>query len=334
AMTGNVAVISISGVLTKNSGACGEPGMDDYSRQIASAIEDQSVDAIVLKIYSPGGMVNGTDGLSQAIKNSGKPIVAFVDDQACSGAYWLASSCREIVANNEIATVGSIGVMTVFTDLTKANEMAGVTEHLVFARQSTDKWREYREVLAGNHTAAVDRLSVVADYFISHVKSQRPSVTDDLLTGDEYFASQVVGTLVDQIGSLDVAVERALFLAQTSTKNKMAKTKTKTTALALAAGVDAFEISDGSISLNEDQIASVEAALDSVTEFGAKQSAIADAAAAQIAALEKDLAAAKGAAAGAQTATANPAFDNQAPISADPASDFVASINSARTFLK
>ncbi|MEG2099585.1 MAG: hypothetical protein RRY42_06720, partial [Mucinivorans sp.] len=156
----------------------------------------------------------------------------------------------------------------------------------------------------------------------------------DLLTGDVYFASQVVGTLVDQIGSLDVAIERALFLAKTSTKNKMAKTKTKTTALALAAGVDAFEISDGSISLNEDQIASVEAALDSVTEFRAKQSAIADAAAAQIAALEKDLAAAKSAAAGAQTATANPAFDGQAPISADPASDFVASINSARTFLK
>ncbi|MEG1414881.1 MAG: S49 family peptidase [Mucinivorans sp.] len=352
-MNGSVAIISISGVLTKNSGACGALGMDDYSRQITSAIDDQSVDAIVLKIYSPGGMVNGTDGLSQIIKNSTKPIVAFVDDQACSGAYWLASSCREIIANNEIATVGSIGVMAVYNDLTKANEKAGVTEHLIFARQSTHKWREHREVLAGNYATVEDQLSVIADHFISHVKSQRPSVADDLLTGDVYFASQVVGTLIDQIGTIDVAIERALFLAQTSKTNKMAKTETKTTALALAAGVDAFESDHGSISLNKDQIASVEAALNSAAEFRATQSAAAESTSARIAELEKELATAQSTAAasattltelqaklagldgqaGAPPATSNPALDGQASISTDRALDFAKSMNSARTFL-
>lgn len=340
---GTVSVISISGVLTKQRGFCGEPGMQDYGAQITNAINDPTIDAIVLKVYSGGGMVNGTDDLSQIILNSPKPIVALVEDEACSGAFWLACSCNEIVANNDIATVGSIGVLAIYNDLRKANEMKGITEHLIFADQSSDKCREYLEVIDNNYASAKERLNVVADKFIAHVRSRRPNVEDSQLTGNVYFASQVVGTLIDSIGNLDFAVNRALSLAQTQTQlnNKSKMAKPQTTALALAAGVSAFEMADDQISLNADQITAVENALStSGTQMAALITQVADLTALQAASqatitTQAARIAELEASPGADHATAPSPVDAAASSTTqDSGLEFMAALNSARQYIK
>lgn len=340
-LTGAVAIISISGVLTKERGFCGEPGMQDYGVQIADAIADNDVDAIVLKIYSPGGMVSGTPELSNIIRNSTKPVVAFIEDMACSGAFWLASSCRKIIANNDIATIGSIGVMATYHDLTKANEMRGIKEHLVFAPQSTHKWREHLEVIAGNYSTAQDRLSVIADKFITHIRATRPDIKDEQLTGDVFFAGDVVGSLVDGIGTLSDAVKQALSLSASSKTTQTMK-QPKTTAMALAAGVESLEMSGDCISLNAQQVAGIESALINVTQnatalAGAKidlglandtikqlNTTIA-AKDARIAELE--------AAPGEEHAIANSPIDTQSQTSSDPGIGFMSAMATARKFL-
>lgn len=285
-LSGSVAIIPIRGTLIKDQGVCGEPGMVDYGNMIREQISDPTIDAIVLKIDSPGGMVRGTDSLSSIIQSSTKPIVAFVDDEACSGAYWIAAACSGgIVANNDIARLGSIGVVAVYQDVRKANEEAGITEHIIFAKQSTQKWRAELDVLDGKYDAVQSRLSVVADRFITHVQANRPNVLEDQLTGEVFFAKDVVGSLIDEIGDIEVAVSRARSQVKTNQKNNTKMSKPKFSATAAAVGVEDFETKDDYVSLSVEQLGAVETALHSAQSSATQAATALDAANATIASL-------------------------------------------------
>lgn len=65
----------------------------------------------LLYVHSPGGTITGVTEAYEAIRNSEKPIYAYVH-QADSAAYWLASACVDITASPS-ATIGSIGVYAV-----------------------------------------------------------------------------------------------------------------------------------------------------------------------------------------------------------------------------
>lgn len=272
-LSGRVSIVPIKGTLTKDRAFCGEPGMEDYGNILRGQISDQTIDAIVLKIDSPGGMVRGVENLCSVIKSSTKPVVAYVDDMACSAAYWIASVCNGgIVANNDLAAVGSIGVVAVYQDVRKANEMAGITEHIIFAKQSSQKWRDELDALDGKYDAVQDRISVVADRFITQIKEARPKVSAEELTGKVFFAKDVVGTLVDEIGGIDLAVSRALSQVKSNQKTNTKMSNPKFSATAKAVGVEDFEAADGYVSLSVEQMGSVETALQSA-QSSAEQSA-------------------------------------------------------------
>lgn len=257
-VSGRVSVIPIIGVLTKYDGVCGTPGMQSYGEVIQRAIKDSSIDAIVLVVDSPGGQVNGTEALADIIASSTKPIVGFVDDVACSAAYRILLPCSSIVANNPLATVGSIGVMATYTDLTVANEKRGIKVHQVYAPQSTHKNKISRDLDSGDLTSLEDELSVYADQFIAAVEKHRPNVTAEHLNGSTFFAKDAIGTLIDSVGSLDTAITSALSLL----KPKSTKTMTnKTPRMASALGVDALESIDGSITLTQEQTETLESAI-------------------------------------------------------------------------
>lgn len=111
-----VAVIPVSGPLFRHANMMtelsGATSYDMLSKDLRMAVEDPSVKAIILNIDSPGGAVKGANELSKQIAavRGVKPIVAYVDGDAASAAYWLASAADEIVAD-EAATIGSIGAM-------------------------------------------------------------------------------------------------------------------------------------------------------------------------------------------------------------------------------
>jgi signal peptide peptidase SppA len=81
---------------------------------IRAAAADPNVGAIVLDVDSPGGAVDGTPEVVDAIfeARGSKPIVAVANSLAASAAYWIASAATEIVATPS-GTIGSIGVMAV-----------------------------------------------------------------------------------------------------------------------------------------------------------------------------------------------------------------------------
>ena len=117
-----VGIIRIHGPLMRDpdlisSLLFGATDMNQVAEAIQEAVGREAVRSILLDIDSPGGTVNGTPELAQAVADAAKlkSIHAFSAGQMCSAAYWIASQCDAVYATPS-ARVGSIGVMLPFID--------------------------------------------------------------------------------------------------------------------------------------------------------------------------------------------------------------------------
>jgi signal peptide peptidase SppA len=128
-LDGGIAVIPISGALSKADRwwSLGS-SYKAIGNQIRQALEDASVRHILLDVDSPGGDAAGVQELASIIAAAdlAKPVYAWADGQCCSAAYWLASAARTL-AVNPATEVGSIGVVGIHLEITKAAESAGYT---------------------------------------------------------------------------------------------------------------------------------------------------------------------------------------------------------------
>lgn len=124
-----IAVIDVNGTLTKRgSSLAASSSLVNLRKSIRSAANDDSVAAILLRIDSPGGTTAGTADLAKEVAAAAdkKPCVAFVEDLCASAAYWVASQCCKIVANDATAMVGSIGTFIGLYDYSANAAMNGI----------------------------------------------------------------------------------------------------------------------------------------------------------------------------------------------------------------
>lgn len=213
AQKGDIAVIPVIGPLMKYSQFCGAMGMQSMEQWIKNADANPNIKGIILRIDSPGGTVSGTESLANVIKDTKKPVVAFVDEMMCSAAMWIGSACDEIISSLPNNEIGSIGVMISFADMQPYYEAQGIKFHKINADQSSDKNKIVQEALDGNYdNIKKEMLNPIADTFIATIKENRPNVKENQLTGKVFLAKDVKGTLIDEIGNFEYAMERVLAL--------------------------------------------------------------------------------------------------------------------------
>ena len=212
---GSVAVIPIRAEILKYDQPCGPRGTQSLLNDIKAADQNPNISSIVIVIDSPGGQVAGTDLLAEAIRNSSTPVVAFIDGLAASAAYRIISGASKIIASSDLDRIGSIGTMLMAEDLRPALEQLGVKFHEVYATLSVDKNSDINQVLDGKYDQYRENvLDVINAKFLSTVKEYRPDLDDSALTGKIYLAPQAIELgLIDQIGSLEQAIEEAVTLA-------------------------------------------------------------------------------------------------------------------------
>ena len=257
-----VMVIPVTGVLMKGDGACGSIGMATMANFIKAANQDPEISGIVLAIDSPGGSVDGTELFSKAVKASGKPVVAWVDGMAASAALWIASAASEIIASSPNDEIGSVGAMLRLQDNQPALEKDGVRFHTIISDQTPDKNKHALEIQQGKYdNFKADHLNPLAQNFIDAVKANRDGIESSFLTGKMYFAKNAMGAFVDRIGSLDDAIARVQEMATQPEHSNQFIQMTNFERINAALGVEQLESADGNISLNEDQLALIEAAL-------------------------------------------------------------------------
>ncbi|MFT0891264.1 signal peptide peptidase SppA [Pseudochelatococcus sp. G4_1912] len=89
---------------------------------------NNSVQAVVVRIDSPGGTTAGSEALFDALRrlSDAKPVVAVVDTLAASGGYIAALGADRIIAR-ETSLVGSIGVLFQYPNISGLLGTVGVS---------------------------------------------------------------------------------------------------------------------------------------------------------------------------------------------------------------
>lgn len=263
APVGSVAVISLSGAVMKYD-FCGAPGTQSIMAMIDQVNQHPNIDAIVLKIDSPGGAVDGTQALANKIKNSQKPVVAFVDGMMASAAMWFGSAAAYRIASSSTDMIGSIGTMASWRDSSQLQKAAGIRIHEVYATASTHKNNEFRAANEDepNYQPMIDNiLDPTNEQFMAAVKSNIKNVDEQVFTGAIYLADKAKEMgLINQIGTMDDAVNKALQLATKKNKNIMEQNQ-RFAKVFTAIGAETLEVLNEGIWITEAQMESIEQAL-------------------------------------------------------------------------
>lgn len=260
-----VAVINLQGAVMKYD-YCGAAGTQTLIKAIQQANDNPAIIAMVLQIDSPGGSVDGTEQMATVIKQSAKPIVAYVDGMMASAAMWMGSSSNYTIASSSTDIIGSIGTMASFRDFSGYYEKAGIKTHEIYATASTDKNSGYREALKGNYdNMRSDMLDPINNSFISAIKANRPGVDASVLNGAIYTAPVAKKKgLIDSIGTFSTAVNKAIQLGKQQKTNQMNFQNQFSKIIALVPAGEHFNaeaIVNEGIYLTAGHLAAVEAAL-------------------------------------------------------------------------
>jgi signal peptide peptidase SppA len=111
-----VPVVRLSGVIA-SSGLLGNRGLsiETVAPLLKRAFDTRGATAVALAINSPGGSPVQSALIAQRIRlladEKGVKVIAFVEDVAASGGYWLACAADEILVDPH-SIVGSIGVIS------------------------------------------------------------------------------------------------------------------------------------------------------------------------------------------------------------------------------
>lgn len=215
----SVGIIPISGPVTKYNGDCGEPGAIQRNSWLIQMQNRTNIGSVVLLMDTPGGEASAAYTLSPTITNFKKPILSFVDGFSASLGMWLISGSDEIYLSNKMDEVGSIGSYLMFADFTGYFEKEGIKIHEVYAPQSTDKNKNFRDALKGDYSLFEKDLEVLVNDFIAFVKTNRgdkaAASMKEWNTGKMFLADDAIKLgLADGIRTFDQVVSKAAWLAQ------------------------------------------------------------------------------------------------------------------------
>lgn len=133
-----IAIIPVIGTLVRRAtGLDLESGLTSYGKieqQLSEALKDNAVKAILLDVDSPGGEAGGVFDLADKIfaARKVKPIWAVANEEAFSAAYAIAASADRIYVPRT-GGVGSVGVIAVHLDQSRAEDNAGLTYTAIYA---------------------------------------------------------------------------------------------------------------------------------------------------------------------------------------------------------
>ncbi len=213
----NVAIVTAAGTIVDGEAMPGTAaGGDTVAANLKTALEDENVKAVVLRIDSPGGSAFASEIIRDGVlelKAAGKPVVVSMGSLAASGGYWIAAPGDEIWASPTTVT-GSIGIFAFFPTFERAAEHWGINIDGVGTTELSSIYAAGVGPLEDN-VADIFQQSVEAGYrdFIGVVADGRKldaPYVDSIGQGRVWIGAQAKGLkLVDNLGDIDEAVAAA-----------------------------------------------------------------------------------------------------------------------------
>ena len=235
-----VAVIPVDGVIAKKMNLMtrisGGTSSDLVGRDFEAALNDRSVEAIVLAIDSPGGTVDGTPELAQIIAaaRGKKPVCAVTDGMMCSAAYWIGSAADRVFISSEVAMVGSIGVVSQHVDVSASEAKQGIKTTEIYAGKYKRIASQYAPLTTEGRQSIQDAVDHVYSVFIDAVANHRntdaETVLGSMADGRVFHGSQAITAgLVDGVATLSDTINIARDMARKPQKSGRAGVARATT---------------------------------------------------------------------------------------------------------
>lgn len=209
-----VAVIPVRGILAKRMNLMiqisGGTSMEILKQDIQAALDDDSIEAIILDVDSPGGSVAGTMELATWLyaQRGRKPIKAYANELMASAAYWIGSAVDTISAQ-ATAQIGSIGVITAHYDYSHYDAKMGIKRTFLYAGKYKAIGNDTEPLSQEARDYIQERLDQLYTLFVDGVAQNRgvgaERVLGEMADGKIFLAKQAMEAgLIDNISdSLD-----------------------------------------------------------------------------------------------------------------------------------
>lgn len=212
-----VAIIPLDGVLAKRANLftqiSGGTSMQLAQRDLQAALDDPQVHSIILSIDSPGGTVDGTMALADAVYQARdvKPVVTLSSGIMTSAAYWIGSAASRAYIADETTIVGQIGVVAKHVDVSTAEAQRGVKTTEIYAGKYKRIDSQYAPLTEEGRAYMQDQVDHIYTLFVQAVSRNRGADVDtvlkDMADGRVFIGQQAIDAgLVDGVSTLGALV--------------------------------------------------------------------------------------------------------------------------------
>ncbi len=219
------AIIPIKGMIVSGDSAPSGPipflplggGNITFSDEIIKYLNrierERRVRAIIFEIDSPGGTPYASKEIADAVKKLGKPAVAQIREHGTSGAYWIASACKKIIAD-PLSTIGGVGTRADRLDLSELAKKIGIRVDTFAQGEYKDIGSPYSEMSQKEKKFIEHHVQSFNNYFIKEIKNNRKlsdeKLLEDITSGKAFLGEEALKLgLIDYLGGSQKALEVA-----------------------------------------------------------------------------------------------------------------------------
>ena len=174
--------------------------------------ESDQIKSVVLRLNSPGGSVAPSQEIYEAVRAFKKPLVVSMASVAASGAYYIASGAKLVMANPGTMT-GSIGVIMEFMSLEKLYGWAKIHRYSVKSGKFKDIGAEYREMTSDEKDLLQAMVGDILGQFRQAIVAGRGLKMEHVvaLSDGRIFSGKQAKDLglIDQLGTFQDAIKEA-----------------------------------------------------------------------------------------------------------------------------
>lgn len=216
-----IALIYAVGVIMPTADAAPSPltagqgtaSAEDIASALFMAADDPDIQAVVLRIDSPGGSPVASEDILRAVEKTqeaGKPVIVSMGAAAASGGYWIASYADRIFVLPGTLT-GSIGVVGGKFALDEMWNKLGVNWEGVSWGQNSGIWSFNTPFTPSEAERFNAMLDQVYNAFVARVAKGRemsPESVEKIAKGHVWTGAKAVEIgLADEIGGLNDALD-------------------------------------------------------------------------------------------------------------------------------
>ena len=195
-------------------------GSEYVGDQLREAADDPMVEAIVLRVDSPGGTPAAAEEIISDMEyaKTKKPVVVSMGDMATSAAYYVSAHADRIYASPDTFT-GAVGVIWTFSDISGWMKQEGYNVSVVKSGDKKDMGSSSRALTTDERAYAQQIVNESFERFIKDVTTQRMVARSDIEDGRVIRGDDALRiNLVDKLGNLNDAIAGAKELAEQQRK--------------------------------------------------------------------------------------------------------------------